>query len=495
MSVLSRAELLLQAKNYSGAGDWLDESGNGHDAQFGSLLAPDTNDPLDLASTWTGVQHVHLPGIAGNYPSAPNSAALSITGDIDIQARVAPPDWTPATEMAIVSKFTTAADQRSYMAVIRSGSTGLLRLYWSENGIALLTGTSSVAPTVSNGDYLWIRFTLDVNGGAGGAGRVTFYTGGSGTSPTWVQLGDTADAGSAPTSIFDGSAPVEIGTYDGGSAGLLQAEVTNARIYSDITETTLEFDADFTDRTAVTEPFATFTEGSPNAATVTFNRTAAGRKLTVVDRALFLLGTDDFFDIADDAGLDFAAGESFTILVSFRTLSTTDNARLIDKRGNVGTGYLMAAEAVGDGYLLFIFASGDNTVMQGDTSLGSGVASIFVGRRDVAADELEVFMNGVSDATAKTDTTTTTLASARSLFIGKNASMAQDYIDAEIFAVVLWREALTNDEIALAGDELLGLKSAGIVRGEARILPPVTLGTPKAAGFRPRRGLRERVAD
>lgn len=37
--------------------------------------------------------------------------------------------------------------------------------------------------------------------------------------------------------------------------------------------------------------------------------------------------------------------------------------------------------------------------------------------------------------------------------------------------------------------------TAGVTRSEQRILPPTTLGTPLAAGFRPRRGLRERVAD
>ncbi len=35
-SVFDRAELLLQAKNYSGEGDWLDESGHGRHFQFGS---------------------------------------------------------------------------------------------------------------------------------------------------------------------------------------------------------------------------------------------------------------------------------------------------------------------------------------------------------------------------------------------------------------------------------------------------------------------------
>ena len=153
-----------------------------------------------------------------------------IVQDGDFQARVALDDWTPAQETAIVSKYTVVDDHRSYMFVVRSGSTGLLRLYWSEDGVNLLTATSSVAPTVSNGDWLWARPTLDVDGGAGDVGLVTFYTGGSGTSPTWVQLGDPVEAGSAPSSIFAGLHPVEIGAYADGSAGLLQGKVDNVSI-------------------------------------------------------------------------------------------------------------------------------------------------------------------------------------------------------------------------------------------------------------------------
>ena len=215
--------------------------------------------------------YLYLPGVAGVYASAPDTAALSITGDIDIQARVALDDWTPAQETAIVSKYIATNDHRSYMFVVRSGSTGFLRLYWSENGVDLLAVTSSVAPTVSNGDYLWIRVTLDVDGGPGGQGRVYFYTGSSGASPTWVQLGDSAGAGSVPTSIFDGLHPVEVGAYANGSTGMLSGKVTNVRIYSDLTETTLAFDADFTDLTVSEVTAAAFVEDSANAATITLN--------------------------------------------------------------------------------------------------------------------------------------------------------------------------------------------------------------------------------
>ena len=63
MTILDSAELLAQAKNYSGSGDWLDEA-NSHDAQFGSTSGADTNDPQFLP--WDGENYVFLPEVNGN---------------------------------------------------------------------------------------------------------------------------------------------------------------------------------------------------------------------------------------------------------------------------------------------------------------------------------------------------------------------------------------------------------------------------------------------
>jgi len=445
MGVLDRTELLLQAKNYSGSGNWLDEA-NSHDATIlGALFLPHT-----------GTQHMYLPGTAGNYASAPDSGALSITGDIFVQARVALDDWTPASEMAIVSKYTAVDDHRSYILAVRSGSTGLLRLYWSEDGVNLIAATSSVAPAVSNDDWLWIGTALDVDGGAGGIGRVTFYTGGSGTSPTWVQLGTTADAGSAPTSIFDGLHPVEVGAYANGSAGMLQGKVANVRIYSDLTETTLEFDADFTDRSALTEPFATFTEGSPNAATITLNRSATDHKLTIVDRAMFLLGGGDYFGIADHADLDFAGGDDFTVMAAGRFYDNTPagNGQLINKRRSGSSeGYQLLNHTSVP--IRFLIGDGPTTSIDDSPNPTNGQAFVVAGRRDTTADEVEAFLDGIGSGSPATDTTTASLANADPLLIGARTFDLDEALDGEIYAVALWREALSDADVVIAENELL----------------------------------------
>src|SRR5205807_1447707 len=111
-SVLSGAEAYWKASQYSGSGALLDLSGHGHDAQLGSSAGADTNDPLFLA--YAGTKYVYLPGSAGNYLSTPDAAPLHVAGDLDIRAKVALDDWTPANDQWIVGKLDQAATHIAY---------------------------------------------------------------------------------------------------------------------------------------------------------------------------------------------------------------------------------------------------------------------------------------------------------------------------------------------------------------------------------------------
>ncbi len=147
-------------------------------------------------------QFLDLPNITGNYTSTPDTAALDITGDIDIQALVAVP-WSGAGGTnSIVAKLTSG--QSSYAIEIRG--TGALRLTWSEDGTAFKFEEATVDPdaTLADGALQWIRATLDVDNGASGY-DVKFYLGGDALVPVWVQLGATVTGG-ATTSIFAGTA-------------------------------------------------------------------------------------------------------------------------------------------------------------------------------------------------------------------------------------------------------------------------------------------------
>ncbi len=445
MGVLARAELLLQAKNYSGSGEWLDEA-KSHNAQFGSASGADTNDPLFLG--YTGSQYVYMPGIAANYVSTPDAAALDIVGDIWIAGRFAMTDWTPASDQTLIAKWEDTGDQRAYRLMV--DTTGVLRLGWSTDGTAanVVEEDSTTAPTVTNGDKLWVAGTLDVS-----SGDVKFYVGGIEIIPVWTQLGTTV-SGAGSTSIDAGTAVLEVGTDNTGTAQFFIGEVYNAQVENGYDEGvgTLQFDADFTNQTAVTEPFATFAEASSNAATVTFNRASTGVMLTVVDRPAMLLGTDDLFIVPDDAALDFGATDDYTIMAAFRTDSTVNNARVLQKRSTPG--YILSLRSAENTYRFQQFDdAAQSTTVDTTTNLGDRLAHVWTAIRDTTDDDLQSFMDGVSDSSAVTDTTTGTMANANDFHIGAlNAGTA--HFDGEIHAIVVWGEALSDFDVAAATAEL-----------------------------------------
>jgi hypothetical protein len=210
---------------------------------------------------------VYMPGIASNYASVPDSAALSVTGDIDLRVRVALDDWTPTTTASVISKEEPTT-QRSYLLQVATGGQLFTRISPDGSSTAF-SATSSTSTGFTDGTTNWVRMTWRASDG-----RVQFFTAsGALTNPVaadFAQLGtdQTANAGT----IFNSTGLLTIGAR--GNAG--GNEPVTGKFYRaqirDGLDGTLVFDADFT-----TKPFGanTFTESSPNAATVTINGSLA----------------------------------------------------------------------------------------------------------------------------------------------------------------------------------------------------------------------------
>jgi hypothetical protein len=195
--------------------------------------------------TWNGTalykrdDYVRLPGTSGNYLSWPDTAAVSVTGDIDIRAKVSLDDWTPGVEKTLVAKWNSSTSQRAYELFINAAGNIGFRSSVAGTAATVDVG-SSTAPTVSDGANLWIRATLDVDDGAGN-NVVKFYTSADGV--TWVQLGDTRTTAGA-TSIFDSSAALEIGSKTAGTLNMLNGNVYAAEVRNGIDGTVVaSFDA------------------------------------------------------------------------------------------------------------------------------------------------------------------------------------------------------------------------------------------------------------
>jgi hypothetical protein len=220
---------------------------------------------------WLDGSGLVLPGLSGNYASTPDSAALSITGDIDIKAKVALDDWTPATTSYLAAKWNAPSNDRSYgLAVNTSGQLIIVGSTAGTSGTASVIASSSVSTGLSDGEDKWVRGTIDVDDGSGN--RVAkFYLSDDGT--TWTQLGAVVTS-VGTTSFYDGAAVFSVGAADNGTGAFVYGTVYRVIIQDAFdtadNTTNVVFDADFAAETAGT---LSFTEDSTNAATVTLTTT------------------------------------------------------------------------------------------------------------------------------------------------------------------------------------------------------------------------------
>ena len=153
---------------------------------------------------------LRLPGITGNYASAPYTAAMGIAGDIDVRWFGSLDDWTPAVISGLVARY--APNQVTWALVLMA--SGLLRLYFSDDGAPSQAATSTLAVPATDGESIGVRATLDVDNGTGGK-VVTFYTS-TDNGATWDTLGDAVPT-AGTVSLFPSTAPLEIGSVGNGT--------------------------------------------------------------------------------------------------------------------------------------------------------------------------------------------------------------------------------------------------------------------------------------
>ncbi len=198
-----------------------------------------------------------LTGTIGDHLSTPDSAAASITGNIDIRWRVALADYTPAALEQMVSKLLVNTN-RAYRVFLNTDGT--LALQTSADGSAILTNTATAATGVTDGTVAWFKVTLDINDGAGNR-VVEFFKSSENVLDSddvviWTQIGTTVTTAGA-TTINDGSEDLVIGANPGASSPLT-GKVYRAQIYDVIGGSDAKVDFDPTKATVNT---ATFTSG------------------------------------------------------------------------------------------------------------------------------------------------------------------------------------------------------------------------------------------
>lgn len=168
--------------------------------------------------------YLALEGNTSSYARTPDAAALDITGDIDLRVE-ATIDWYANTSQALLGKWDTATNQRSYLLRILNGD---LILNWSTTGATTLFAQM---PLPALPKRAAVRVTLDVNNGAGGV-TATFYWAESLAGP-WVQI-RTPLSGPPTTNIHSGTAPLELAPIAASDATPVEGRVHRAEVRSGI---------------------------------------------------------------------------------------------------------------------------------------------------------------------------------------------------------------------------------------------------------------------
>ena len=193
-------------------------------------LSFDVNGRLRVTTLSYGT--VELDGVSGTYVASPDSAAASVTADIDLVAYICLDDWTPGADSAIFGKFTTTAGTKSYLLQLNKTS-GVLRLFISSDGTAQADAVSTVAPGFTDGTSHWVRATWSDS-----LDDANFYTSDdpAATDPddvSWTQLGN-ADLTLVSSGIADTTTALEIGSLSSGTVNRLSCSVHKARVYNGI---------------------------------------------------------------------------------------------------------------------------------------------------------------------------------------------------------------------------------------------------------------------
>lgn len=117
--------------------------------------------------------------VTGNGATTPDSAALGITGDIDIRVKAALVDWTPAAATGLIAHDGGGAN-RAWTLFVQTN--GFLRFRFTQDGTTFTNVDPTIAPSTVDNVATWLRVTR-----VSSTGTVTFYTSADGV--VWTQLG------------------------------------------------------------------------------------------------------------------------------------------------------------------------------------------------------------------------------------------------------------------------------------------------------------------
>lgn len=414
----------------------LGTGGTALDARNGSGTGVDSNDAKLLEHD--GTNYVYLPGVAGNYLVVGNDAAFNVTGDAEWIIDVAMDDWTPSAAVDLVIRGNADPNRAFQVRLQTNGTVGLS--WWpsgsSASGISVAsTGTVPFA----DGQRGQIKISLDVDNGSGQY-AVTMAT--STDNTTWTPLTMPAMPTVGTTSLP--SVTAAIGVFYGDFAGAqpFSGKGYRFRMLNGIGGLPV-LDVDTSVITSGAATSFTATTGQ----TVTISRSTSGRKSVAVVNDVWLLGTANYLEIADNDLLDFGASDSFTVMAVVRAWNTqATGTPFVVKRvsGGAAEGWTLRN---GGGSLVpnFLVDDGPDQQVPSGPTVTAGALSVLSGVLNRSTAQASAY-NGATAGSAVSTTAIGSLENTAALRIG--ATLDPLYGDFECMAVAVFRRALTAGEIS-----------------------------------------------
>jgi prepilin-type N-terminal cleavage/methylation domain-containing protein len=388
------------------------------DAVLGATTDASTDDPTYLPHS--GQQYLYLPGDSNvaNKIATSDSAALSVTGDLDLRVCATPSIWS--STQVLLDK--TGAYKLSLTA---SGAVALVM--GTTAGATTLTSSSSV-PFIQ-GQSGCVRVWFDTNTGTGS--QATFYT--SANGGVWSSLG-VAQTLSPSRTITDTSTELAV-SPDATFKGSMQSiEVRSGEAL-----------------TLVGSLYATGCSQSSCITTTgqtwTITRATSGPTVVVVDRDIFLFdGVDDFMWAPDNSFLEFGPTDSATVVLVVRTHSSFAAAKtLLSKRANAASTYNGWAVTASSSTFALNMTDGSGTSKDSPASPtytpGDLVTVAFTRSGATSATQASL---GLRTSAAQNRTLTASVANNDPLWIGRSPA---GYAPFELVGVAFYQRALSLPEI------------------------------------------------
>lgn len=392
--------------------------------------AVDTNDPLWLP--WNGENYMYTPGTVNNLAASSSSAETYGTG-FQIRMRLQASTWSGTYNICGHALGATPASRNVFMLI----SAGYLVV-----GISDGAGSYwSTCPTIPAGVLptdrpIWVSATGVLN-----AGTITTMYEWAEDSPqeptSWTSLGSAPTA--FPGAIQGASFPFNFGSAYQNGTGSDFVGRTYRGIFRNGAGSTL-IDADFTRNTGHSS-FVCAT-----GQTITFDRSATGRKLAVVTRPIWLFGTDDYLEVADNDLLDFAASDEFSLVVVARLHGAPSAPAMIAKKASYAAADVGYSASINGGLAPRFTLADGTTRAEADGGAVITSGSVFVASTVASSTQVTTRMNASAGSTLSKPAGT--LANSLPLRIGTMSTSTASPVDGEILAVGIFRRALSATEIA-----------------------------------------------